>query len=188
MARVSKEPQERRQEILDTAMRLFYEKGYERTSIADIAGAMNVAQGLCYRYFPSKEALFDTAIDQYAETLVARMTALLPDTGDPAEIARQLPQLLTVEAADDAAYSLCHQPENRKMHDALALAVCAKAQPVVKRLLSAAYEQATAADVETAASFIVYGQLGVLLREDLSLAEKSERISDFLAQALRSLS
>lgn len=28
--RITKEPEERKQEILDTAMRLFYEKGYEK--------------------------------------------------------------------------------------------------------------------------------------------------------------
>ena len=44
MPRITKEPAERRQEIIDTAMRLFYEKGYERTSITDIAREMGVAQ------------------------------------------------------------------------------------------------------------------------------------------------
>ena len=72
--RVTKEPEERRQEIIETAMRLFYEKGYEKTSIADIAKAIGVAQGLCYRYFPSKEALFDCTVDQYAQTLADRLT------------------------------------------------------------------------------------------------------------------
>ena len=37
MARISKPPEVRRQEILDTAMELFAEKGYEDTSMADIA-------------------------------------------------------------------------------------------------------------------------------------------------------
>ena len=72
--RITKEPEERKQEILDTAMRIFYEKGYEKTSITDIAKAIGVAQGLCYRYFPSKEALFDSAIDQYANELVSRFS------------------------------------------------------------------------------------------------------------------
>ena len=67
--RITKEPEERKQEIIETAMRLFHEKGYEKTSIADIAKAIGVAQGLCYRYFPSKEALFDCTIDQYAQVL-----------------------------------------------------------------------------------------------------------------------
>ena len=52
--RVTKEPEVRKQEILDTALKLFGENGYEKTSITDIAKAIGVAQGLCYRYFPSK--------------------------------------------------------------------------------------------------------------------------------------
>ena len=67
MTRITKDPKERRQEIIDTAMKVFYEKGYEKTAIADIAREMHVAQGLCYRYFSSKEELFDTALDQYAQ-------------------------------------------------------------------------------------------------------------------------
>ena len=56
--RISKEPEARKQEILETAMKLFAEKGYEKTSISDIAKEIGVAQGLCYRYFPSKDILF----------------------------------------------------------------------------------------------------------------------------------
>ena len=57
--RISKEPEARKQEILETAMKLFAEKGYEKTSISDIVKEIGVAQGLCYRYFPSKDILFD---------------------------------------------------------------------------------------------------------------------------------
>ena len=56
--RITKKPEIRRQEILDAALVLFGKNGYEKTSMADIAKYMGVAQGLCYRYFPSKEALF----------------------------------------------------------------------------------------------------------------------------------
>ena len=77
--RVTKEPEVRKQEIIDTALRLFGEKGYEKTSITDIAKAIGVAQGLCYRYFPSKEALFDSAIEQYADVLAEQMGRFKPD-------------------------------------------------------------------------------------------------------------
>lgn len=46
----------------------------KKTSIADIAKEIGVAQGLCYRYFPSKEALFDCAIEQYADEIVSKFT------------------------------------------------------------------------------------------------------------------
>ena len=77
--RVTKEPEVRKQEILDTALKLFGENGYEKTSITDIAKAIGVAQGLCYRYFPSKEALFDSAIEQYADMLVEQFADAAKD-------------------------------------------------------------------------------------------------------------
>ena len=64
--RISKEPEVRKQEILETAMKLFSEKGFEKTSISDIAKEIGVAQGLCYRYFPSKDILFQSALEEYA--------------------------------------------------------------------------------------------------------------------------
>ena len=44
--RITKEPEERKQEIFDVALRLFGEKGYEKTTITDIAKEIGVAQGL----------------------------------------------------------------------------------------------------------------------------------------------
>ena len=77
--RVTKEPEVHKQGILDTALKLFGENGYEKTSITDIAKAIGVAQGLCYRYFPSKEALFDSAIEQYADVLVEQFVGAEKD-------------------------------------------------------------------------------------------------------------
>ena len=86
MSRITKDPTERRQEILDTALKLFWEKGYEKTSMTEIAQAMQVAQGLCYRYFPSKEALFQTAVDQYAQRQVDQIASVLRKPGDLAAV------------------------------------------------------------------------------------------------------
>ena len=47
----------RRNQLLDTALRLFGEQGVENTSIKDIAEEAGVAQGLVYHYFRSKEDL-----------------------------------------------------------------------------------------------------------------------------------
>ena len=72
-ARISKEPEVRRQEILDTAMSVFMEKGYEAATMRDIAAAMHVVPGLCYRYFESKQMLYDTAIEQYVKDITHTM-------------------------------------------------------------------------------------------------------------------
>lgn len=70
MSRISKSPEERKQEIIETALEIFQEKGYENTTIKDIAERMNVAQGLCYRYFKSKQEIFAAASDYYALNFV----------------------------------------------------------------------------------------------------------------------
>lgn len=186
--RITKEPEERKQEILDTAIRLFYEKGYEKTSIADIAKEINVAQGLCYRYFPSKEVLFDTAIDQYASLLVDRMTEILKQSGlTLKQIILQMPTFLDTETDDTFSYKLCHGPESKKIHTQLSLCICQKLLPIVKEQLDLANERGEIklSDTETAASFCVYGQLGILLQSDISGEERVKRINSFLLELLQ---
>ena len=60
--RISKDPEVRKQEIINTAMGIFSEKGFEAVTMKDIAQAVGVAAGLCYHYFPNKQALYETAI------------------------------------------------------------------------------------------------------------------------------
>jgi AcrR family transcriptional regulator len=47
-----------RRAILDAAVRLFEEKGYEQTTVSEIAAAADVATKTVFNYFPSKEDLF----------------------------------------------------------------------------------------------------------------------------------
>lgn len=112
--RVTKEPEVRKQEILDTALKLFGENGYEKTSITDIAKAIGVAQGLCYRYFPSKEALFDSAIEQYADVLVEQFVGAEKDNHKTLrQIIEDMPA--TMEERDTKYYSVFHGAENKKI-------------------------------------------------------------------------
>ncbi len=79
MARISKSPEERKQEIIETALELFQEKGYENTTIQDIAKRMNVAQGLCYRYFKSKKEIFAATSDYYASSFIKHISIPITD-------------------------------------------------------------------------------------------------------------
>jgi AcrR family transcriptional regulator len=187
MPRITKVPEERRQEILETAIRLFYEKGYEKTSIADIANEINVAQGLCYRYFPSKEALFDTAIGQYAQAQVDRMTEILKQPNITLkQLIQKMPSFLDTERDDTLTYRLCHGPESRKIHGQLSMSICSKMQPIVKEQLDLANQRGEIQleDTETAASFCVYGQLGTLLQDNIPGEERVKRIKDFFLELL----
>lgn len=183
--RITKEPEVRKQEILDTALKLFGEKGYEKTSIADIAKTIGVAQGLCYRYFPSKEALFDSAIEQYANVLVGQFVSVEKDDH---KTLRQIIEGMsaTREERDTIYYPVFHGTENKKFHDQLSLKVCEKLIPLVEKLLHRARQKGEIRfdDLQAAASFCVYGQLGILLADDLTQEEKSKKIREFLIFAL----
>lgn len=183
--RITKDPQERKQEILETAMRLFQEKGYEKTSISDIAKAIGVAQGLCYRYFPSKEVLFDEVVDQYATMQVQALSATVKKDMTLKQILEGLPA--TVETDDDAYYQLFHGVENPKFHDQLSLKVCEKLVPVVTKLLETAQANGEIHidDIEATAYFCVYGQLGILLGNSADAEEQGKRLRTFLLYALR---
>lgn len=64
MTRRDQQAEERRQQILDTALRLFAERGFEKTTIKDLAVAMGVAQGLVYHYFRSKDELLFAILEE----------------------------------------------------------------------------------------------------------------------------
>ena len=58
---------EKRQLIMDTALKLFAEKGYSSTSINDIAQQANISKGLMYNYFDSKEDVLQSIWDKLTE-------------------------------------------------------------------------------------------------------------------------
>ena len=51
---------DRRQQILDAAVRVFARQGFHTCRVSDIADEAGVAYGLVYHYFGSKEQVLDT--------------------------------------------------------------------------------------------------------------------------------
>lgn len=62
--RIIKEAEERRNEILDAAERLFTGRGYQQTTINHILEEVQIAKGTFYYYFKSKEEVMDAIIDR----------------------------------------------------------------------------------------------------------------------------
>jgi len=60
---VTRRAADRFQDIVAAAQRVFRERGYRRTQVADVARALEVSPGLVYHYFESKEALFHAALE-----------------------------------------------------------------------------------------------------------------------------
>jgi AcrR family transcriptional regulator len=87
--RVHKSAEQRREEILTVATRIFAERGYQVADMQAVADAAGVGKGTVYRYFPTKEALFTEALRFNLETLKASIECAREQPEDPLEQLRE---------------------------------------------------------------------------------------------------
>ncbi|EGV29542.1 transcriptional regulator, TetR family [Thiorhodococcus drewsii AZ1] len=81
----SDEPIDRRQIVLNAAAQLFSEKGYEGTSIRDIAARAGLLPGSVYHYYASKEELFIEVHREGIAQVKARIESAIAQSADPWE-------------------------------------------------------------------------------------------------------
>jgi AcrR family transcriptional regulator len=79
MARIIKDPKERRNEILDVAQRLLYSKGYGQMTIQDILDDAHISKGALYHYFDSKQALLEGLIERTGKEGMQLIRPILTD-------------------------------------------------------------------------------------------------------------
>lgn len=71
-------------QALHRAMRVFWAKGYDATSLPDLLAAMGIARGSLYKAFKDKHSVYLAALDRYDRTIVDGAVAILrePAGGD----------------------------------------------------------------------------------------------------------
>jgi AcrR family transcriptional regulator len=69
--------QERRQQLLDISRKLFAERGFEGTSIEEIAAQAGVSKPVVYEHFGGKEGLYAVVVDREVEHLTSFAMTLL---------------------------------------------------------------------------------------------------------------
>lgn len=72
----------RRAEVLEAATRVFHEKGYEASSIQDVADALGLLKGSLYYYIDSKEDLLFAIIDEVHRSTLEQLDRWLEVEGD----------------------------------------------------------------------------------------------------------
>lgn len=108
----------RREEILQTAARLFESKGYDDTSTNDIVNEVGIARGTLYHHFKSKEDILDALIDQMGSSLIEQASRIASDKEIPV-LERLLAtiQSLNMNTKQDYILEQIHQPQNALMHE-----------------------------------------------------------------------
>src|SRR5919198_3586722 len=79
--RVAKRAEDRRQDILDAAVRVLKAKGAADVTVSDITEAAGVAKGTFYLYFDSREHLFAALRERFVHDALARGASLLARVG-----------------------------------------------------------------------------------------------------------
>ncbi|MBA7647581.1 HTH-type transcriptional repressor KstR2 [subsurface metagenome] len=79
MNRIIKDYNVRKQEFLDAAQKLFYEQGYDQTSVNTIIDAVGVSKGTFYHYFKSKEDLLDALAERVARQRLEQLHSIVED-------------------------------------------------------------------------------------------------------------
>ena len=86
MARIVKEDEYkvRRNEILESAQRFVYTRGYEQMAIQDILDDLQISKGAFYHYFTSKQALLEALIERMMLDAEQVLTPIVHDPNLPA--------------------------------------------------------------------------------------------------------
>ena len=185
--RMSKEPEGRKREMIDTAMRVFTARGYEETSMADIAKEMNVVPGLCYRYFQSKKDLYETALGIYALELTEPMKKIFQDERlGFSEVMEKMSVHFLKTDGNEQYHSFFHGNGNEVFHRQLEIRMLNEILPYMSGLLERLRVKGEihTEDIDTAARFILYGQMPILNNEELLPAQKMERIIPVIKKIL----
>ena len=74
--------------ILGEAVRLFAERGFEGTTIQEVAERARLSKQNLMYYFPTKQALYKRVLDDVLDDWLARMASLADPSQDPADVLR----------------------------------------------------------------------------------------------------
>lgn len=138
-----KNPEERKNEILDAADMLFTQKGFDGTSTNDILEAVGIARGTLYYHFKSKEDIMDSLIDRYSTGLLTRAKELAGDKSIPV-YERIVQTVMALNMNHDSGKEIIehiHKPQNALMHFKAQKAILNGLTPILTEIIKEGIEQ-----------------------------------------------
>jgi TetR/AcrR family transcriptional regulator, fatty acid metabolism regulator protein len=157
---------DKRQQILAAAVRVFAAQGYEASRVGDVAREAGVAYGLVYHYFGSKDAVLEAVFrEQWGRLLAA--VALAEETGETAPEQLELVVKIVLRAwrDDPDLVRLLVREITRSPHIQDELDEIGQAFASLERIVSRGQEEGTLrGDVDARiAAFMLYGAMEEVL-------------------------
>ncbi len=143
MPRISKDPEERRLELISAAERLFNEKGFENTSVSDIVKSIGVAQGTFYYYFKSKEDIFNAIAERFLNEFMESFTLLVDNeklnTREKIEIL--LDNGIKLMRNNEGVMFYLHTKDNIELHEKVERKFIEHATPLAVKIVKQGVEE-----------------------------------------------
>ncbi|WP_028049627.1 TetR/AcrR family transcriptional regulator [Cellulomonas sp. URHD0024] len=181
------------QAVLDAAVDVFWEQGYESTSIADLEVATGLSRSSLYQAFGSKHALYESCLDRYkTRNIDPALAAMSAPGAGRAELVTYLTTLATVFRSDPSlamrgcmivngvAERGAHDPEVRRAGLAYRQAIV---DALANALRGAARTESQRADASNRAALMSVTLIGALVTAHMD-AEGAARICQKLAADL----
>ena len=132
--RITKDADDRKNEILDVSGALFSQKGFDATTISDIIEKVGVARGTVYYHFKSKEDIMDALIERYISRLLAAAKKIADDKSIPV-FERFFQTLMVLVTDNDGSLEVTaddiHKPQNALMHQKMQKAMMEGIPPIL---------------------------------------------------------
>lgn len=164
--RISKQPEERRQELVEAARDLFVKKGYEQTAVSDIVKQVGVAQGLFYYYFTSKKDIFLAVIDRFVQSNLSELAMQLQNESIPPleRFGKMIPGLSAFLAEAETMYPKIGEGDGTELFTIVQNHVLREMEPPVAKIIT---EGVALGTMETpypsrVARFFIAGFMGVM--------------------------
>ncbi|MCL1964863.1 MAG: TetR/AcrR family transcriptional regulator [Firmicutes bacterium] len=175
MPRIIKKPEERKEELLQIGIRFFLQGGGKNVSIQKVVHEANVATGLFYYYFKTKEDFIEQALERYAYDYIIALEKIVGSKSVP--VLERLDSLMkqlnsrfreVLKINDDALL-------NTPWHLALEELIIQRAHKTIAAFVQEGWESGhfRVSDPGITALYLLCGLMGVLLRADASNSDKA---------------
>ena len=141
--RVVKEAEERKNEILDAAEKLFGAKGFDHTSTNDILNEIGIARGTLYYHFKSKEDILDAMIERITRQLIAKATDIVQKKEIPV-LQRLTMTIMALHVNNELGLEVMqqvHKPQNALMHQKMQETLLSGVNPLITGLIEEGIQQ-----------------------------------------------
>ncbi|MCI6121005.1 TetR/AcrR family transcriptional regulator [Lachnospiraceae bacterium HCP28S3_F9] len=185
--RIVKEAEERKEEILDAAEKLFGTKGFDHTSTNDILEAVGIARGTLYYHFKSKEEILDGVIERISNRLMLDAGKVIRDTELPV-LERLTKAILALNVESEIGHEVMeqvHRPQNALMHQKMQQQLLDGITPLFTELVEEGVRQGichTDYPGEVVEMTLIYANTAFdeLNMEGLSQEKREQKIDGFI--------